>query len=752
LRSPIQRARVIFFLSGGAALLYQVIWQRLLVFFSGADIYSITIIVAAFMSGLGVGSLAGGRLADRLGPRGSLWAFAAAELGIAGFGLISKWLYYDVLYERLPHLAAASTTAAVVLFASLLLPTFLMGVSLPLLSRALTAHISATGQVVGSLYGWNTLGAAAGALAGTWILLPWVFLEGSLRIAAGLNLICALGAASLVLTPRHADPSPGAATVPPPDAAPPSLPFGAWVLIYGLTGFIALSLEIAWFRMLGVLLKSNAFTFGTLLAVYLAGLGLGAAVAAGRVSRSRRPGAIFLALQYGLTLYAAAGILGLMALLAAGVPAGLAAYVASYEPIHLPGTFLSAGSFARLIGLYVVLPAALVGPATFLMGASFPFLQRAVQSDLPHLGRRLGTLLAANIAGAVIGTLLTGFLLLPRLGTAGTLQALVGMGVVLTLPLVLVVWPGRRSIQAAAWLATVAITGTAVTLMPRAEVFWSRLHGTTPDRLLFGEDGAGLSVLKMESDGFRGPVEVFVNGLGQSVLPYGGIHTLLGLLPALIHPDPQDVVVIGLGSGDTVFGAAARRDVQRLVAVEVIGAQRETLERMAGLRPYPGLVAVLRDPRIEHLVDDGRAFLLQSARRFDIIEADALRPTSAYSGNLYSREYFELLRARLKTGGLAVTWAPTVRVLHTFLTVFPHAMVFGPVLVGSSEPIPFDRMAIANRAAAVADRLAPAGLDVQALVGPNLAGTPVTFGPDTPRGYAALNGDLVPRDEFARPY
>jgi spermidine synthase len=748
---PITRARVIFFLSGGAALLYQVIWQRLLVFFSGADIYSITIIVAAFMGGLGVGSLAGGRLADRLGPRGSLWAFAAAELGIAAFGLISKWLYYDVLYERLPHLAAASSTAAVVLFASLLLPTFLMGVSLPLLSRALTAHISATGHVVGSLYGWNTLGAAAGALAGTWILLPWVFLEGSLRIAAGLNLICAIGAASLVLAPRHTA-APDEAAAPEADAAPASLPFGVWVLIYGLTGFIALGLEIAWFRLLGVLLKSTAFTFGTLLAVYLGGLGLGAAAASGRVRRSRRPGAVFLVMQYGLTLYAAAAIIGLMALLAAGVPAGLAAYVASYEPIHLPGTFLSAGSFARLIGLYVVLPAMLVGPPTFLMGASFPYLQRAVQSDLPHLGRRLGTLLAVNIAGGVLGTLLTGFLLLPRLGTAGTLRALAAIGAVLTIPLVVVLWPGRRSLQVKGWLATAAITGLAVTLMPRADMFWSRLHGTTPARVLFGEDGAGLSVLKADREGFSGPVEVFVNGLGQSVLPYGGIHTVLGLLPALIHPDPQDVVVIGLGSGDTVFAAAARREVQRLVAVEVIGAQRETLERMAGLHSYAGLTAVLGDPRIEHLVDDGRAFLLQSSRRFDIIEADALRPTSAYSGNLYSREYFELLRSRLKTGGLAVTWAPTEHVLHTFLTVFPYAMAFGPVLVGSSEPIPFDRAAIADRAAAAAGWLSPAGLDVQALVGPYLAGTLVTFGPDTPRGYTVLNGDLVPRDEFARPY
>jgi spermidine synthase len=139
-------------LSGFAALLYQVIWQRLLVIFSGADVYSVTVIVAAFMAGLGIGSLAGGHLADRLGPRTSAAAFAVAELLIGLFGLASKWLYYDTLYVRYPQLAQSELLAAMVLFATLLVPTLLMGLSLPLLARALASSLQVSPRVIGLLY------------------------------------------------------------------------------------------------------------------------------------------------------------------------------------------------------------------------------------------------------------------------------------------------------------------------------------------------------------------------------------------------------------------------------------------------------------------------------------------------------------------------------------------------------------------------------------------------------------------------
>lgn len=764
---PLVLPLVVFFLSGFAALLYQVIWQRLLVVFSGADVFSVTVIVAAFMGGLGAGSLLGGHVADRLGPRRCLLAFASAELLIGVFGLVSKTLYYDVLYVRFSHLAASRVVAAVVLFATLLLPTFLMGLSLPVLARALTSSLGMTPRVVGTLYGWNTLGAAAGAFWATWVLIPRFGLERALWIAAAVNLLCAAAAARLAARGAAIEddtrPSAQAVTDPPVSADPQRSPFGMWVIVFALTGFIAIGLEITWFRLLGVLLKSTSFTFGTLLAVYLCGLGAGAAVGARVAAGSRRPGATFLSLQYGLTLYVALSITGLVAVIAAGHPIKLVRYLGSYDPVDVYGTveqmlhisWSNAGALTPVVDftiLYLVVPAVLVGPPTFLMGMSFPYLQKASQVDFPRLGRRLGALLAANIAGGVVGAIAVGWLLLPTLGTAGTLQTLVGIGALLVWPFAWLRWPTGRWPALAALPLAVVITGIAVLAMPDGDTLWARLHATDPDRVIADEDGAGVSLLKIHNVNGNSDAEVYVNGLGQSWVPYGHIHTALGALPAFIHPAPVDVAMIGFGSGDTAFAAAGRAEIQRLVSIEILGAQRRTLERFARCHRYPGLVAVLSDPRIEHHVGDGRAFLVQAARRFDIIEADALRPSSAYAGNLYSREYFGLLLRRLKPGGLAVTWAPTERIRATFLSVFPYVLAFGgDVYLGSNLPISFDATLAASRASAVRHYYQAAGVDILGVLRPYLESAPQRFGPNDRRPSIEVNTDIFPRDEFALP-
>lgn len=749
-------AFLVFFLSGFAAVLYQVIWQRLLVFFSGADVYSITIIVAAFMAGLGLGNVAGGKLADRLGPGSSLRAFAAAELAIGIFGFFSKFLFYDVLYTQLPQLGDNIIVATIVLFASLLVPTCLMGVSLPLLSRALTHDLGDAGRIIGSLYGWNTLGAAAGAFTTTWILIPKIGLEGALLWGAASNVLCAIGAFAIGARrpARHT-------TIVGPDSdrgrAFPALPFSSWILVYALTGLIALGFEITWFRLLGVVQKSTAFTFGTVLAVYLAGLGLGGAIGSRFVHRGIAPGRVFLLLQFALIWYAAVSIALIMSAIGRGSPARLVAYLGEYEPYYVydavlalkNATLTDLSSLAPLAGfamLYLAIPALIVGPPTFLMGVSFPFLQRACQSDLQLLGRRVGALVSANISGSVIGTMITGWWLLPAFGTAITLRILVGLGALLAVPLWQVSFGRSRLVTTAGALA---ITAAVLTALPDGGTLWARLHGSATHAVIAAEDGSGVSVLKPSRS--SRDTAVFVNGIGQSWIPYGGIHTVLGALPALLHPDPQNIVIIGLGSGDTAFAAAGRSETSRLTCVEIIGAQLTTLRRQSAIQPYPGLTRVLTDPRINHVIGDGRAFVLRSGPVFDIIEMDALRPTSAYAGNLYSREYFDLLRRRLKPGGFAVTWAPTARTRDTFASVFPHALVFGDIMVGSSDPIEFDPAVIKVRLEAVRDYYAEAGIDIVGLVGPYLAGQPHRIGPGDARKTADLNTDLFPRDEFSLP-
>ncbi len=731
----------VFFASGFAALLYQVIWQRLLAIFSGADVYSATVIVAAFMAGLGIGNLAGGIVADRVSRRTSLMFFAGAETAVGLFGAVSAWLYYRVLYEQLAPTDPGPGWVAAVLFVSLLWPTFFMGASLPLLARAVTDRMEQAAGHIGALYGFNTLGAACGAVVATWGLLPALGLEGSLRVGAVLNLACAAVVLPLVVrvSPETADLP--ASPRPPGDGRA----FVFWLAIYACSGFIALSYEIVWFRLLGVMAKSTAFTFGTLLTLYLVGIGLGALAGSALAARLRNPTRAFFAAQAAAGVSAAV-LLALFVSAADDIRA-LAGYFGGYEPLDIRESLaaLRSGTMpANFIRLYVVVPLLLVVPPTFLMGCSFPILQRVVQDDGRKLGRRVGGLLLANIAGSIGGTVVTGWWLLDVLGAAGTLKLLAAASAVF-------VWLALRHRSRALAVAAVLGVFAIAMVMPDSRTLWSRLHGTAPERVVFAEDNSGLSVITASGADFLGRKVVFVNGVGQSVLPYGDIHTALGALPVLVHPEPRDVAIIGLGSGDTVYAAAGRPETTRVVCIEIVGSQLVTLRALAERDPYPGLRGLLSDPRLEHVLGDGRAYLLRSTQRFDVIEADALRPTSAYSGNLYSDAYFTLVKSRLKAGGVAATWAPTRRIHDTFVSVFPYVVSLPGLMLGSNEPLSVDRAVMAARLTdrRILDHYARAGIDIVQLMQTYVPDMPVRFGPDFDRStLGELNTDLFPRDEF----
>ena len=749
-----------FFLSGFAALIYQVVWQRMLVLPIGADVYSTTVIVGAFMAGLGCGSLAGGHLADRLTRRQSIAMFFAAETAVGVFGAASRLLFYDWMYLGLGGLSLAPAALAAVVFAALIWPTFWMGMSLPLLARAVTTAMSGAPARIGVLYGLNTFGAAAGAFATTWILFPAMGLAGSLRVAVALNALAALAALCLAALERSGLPDAARATVPrdehPPSMATPRWSFRTWAALYGLAGFQALSLEILWFRILGVMVKSSAFTFGTLLTIYLGGLGLGAALGSAISRGVGRPALVFLLLQAFVAVYAGASILALTLWIdEAPVLAPLWTYLGQYEPIDAAaaasGFWSGSGdrsARAQFVRLYVLLPAVLIGPPTIAMGASFPLVQQITLGDFAHIGRRVGTVLLANIGGSTLGAILTGWVALSLAGSAGSLKIVTATAAIF---LALAAVASRDRLRR--WTAPVAAALASAALilavlLPSGPRLWARLHGATPQRSVIAEDASGLALLK--SDG-RTAV-VFVNGIGQSWIPFGNIHTVLGALPAFVHPDPRSAAVIGLGSGDTVHAIAGRRELQRVTCIEIIRPQLATLEEWRRRTEYGGLAALLSDPRVEQIAGDGRAYLMNAGRRFDIIEADALRPSSAYSGNLYSVGYFELVRSRLADGGLAVSWAPTPRVRDTFTHVFPHVLSFGDIIIGSASPIRFDAAEVRARLAApaVQEYYFRAGVNIATLLAPYLDAPPRPLGgASTPAD--DLNDDLFPRDEFGAP-
>jgi spermidine synthase len=417
-------------------------------------------------------------------------------------------------------------------------------------------------------------------------------------------------------------------------------------------------------------------------------------------------------------------------------------YYAQYEPL----VRLNLTSPLYVI-VHLAVPVALILPPTLMMGLSFGCLQRAVQHDIAALGRRVGWLQTANIVGSMLGALVTGLYLLEWFGSPGTLRLLV----LLSTPFVaLLAWTRGRSSVVATGLVAAAATALVV-VIPDSQFFWAKLHGAEPSAVTQAEGRSGIALLKPRRENTQ--IVLYANGLGMSWLPFGGSHTALGALPTFLHPHPRRIAIIGLGAGETVFGAAGRSTVESIDSIEIVEPELLVLERYPDRARFPAIGALLADERIRHQFTDGRAFLRRTTERYDIIEADALRPTSAYSGNLYSSEYFALVRDRLAPGGLAVTWAPTRRVLSTFASVFPHVLLFGDVAVGSLTPIAFDPAAIEARMADPFSReyYAAGEVDIAAALSKYLATEPVRFSPDSPHpAEPDLNRDLFPRDEFGR--
>jgi hypothetical protein len=379
------------------------------------------------------------------------------------------------------------------------------------------------------------------------------------------------------------------------------------------------------------------------------------------------------------------------------------------------------------------------------MGLAFTVLQRAVHDDAQGSGRRVGLLQAANIGGCVAGSLLAGLVGLSWMGSAGVLRLLVLSGLVFAAVGIARSGTPRAFAGAAAGLVVLAL------LMPGERALWLRLHGLTPQSggaSLIAEDASGVVALTPRGgDGWR----VWVNGRTHSTLPFGGIHTALGAVPAIIHASPREVAVIGLGSGDTAWAAGCRRDRTRRVRVyEICAPQRGLLTALAAQPDPPAkLGRFLRDPRLDVRVADGRHALSVGEDRYDLIEMDPLPPSSPYSGNLYSMEFFTLCARRLNPGGVLCTWGPTPRVRRTFVRSLPYVLELadGLILVGSNQPLGLDLAAWEERVMSEGVRSYlgdDRARDVRAYLRTARPATGVGDPDD-------VNRDLVPRDEFNRP-
>lgn len=701
--------------SGAASLVYQIVWMRRLVLVFGSTTLATSTVLVAFLGGLALGAWVWGRAADRH----ATWALAIyglVEAGIGLYALASPWAFkgieqlYLTAYPGLESRPGLYVGLQFMLSALVILPpAALMGGTVPLLARGVVGRGEAV-QGVGALYGWNTLGAAAGAALATYGLLPTLGLTAAVGAAAAVNLLIGAGALLLDAGRRRAEardlvaPADGAslragAGTPGigPEAGVEGAPLVLLLLGFGLSGLAAIGYEIVWTRLLGLVMGSSVYAFGTLVVVMLAGLGLGSAL-------------------YGRLRLDPAGHLvafGVMELFL-GLGGAASLLIAPHLPFLMMRVFpLVRDAFGWQIASHFVLAALIAFLPALLMGATFPAVVGSLGGALARVGRAIGTAYGANTAGTVVGAYLAGFVLVPTVGLRATIIVGVIANLIAGASLLLVALRGRRRwlLQAPA-LAALAIV---VTLPPwPREVFAigtgffapmfatseGLARGVAQLRLLYYRDGINTTISVDESGGH---LVYRSNGkTDASTYPRDMANQIIvGHVPMLLHPGPRDVFVLGLGTGVTA-AAVARYPVRRIDIVELepagIDAARFFDRQNRG---------ILHDRRVRVIVGDGRNRLLASPDRYDVVISDASDIWVAGVGALFTLEFYQTVRARLNPGGVMVQWmhtnslaAPEFRLLvATFRAVFPRMEIWSSglgdvLLVGSIEPVPwvYDRL------------------------------------------------------------
>ena len=770
---------LIYAASGGAALIYEVTWTRLLTLQMGHTVGAASTVLAAFMGGLALGAWIAGRL-HRVNP---LRAYAALETLVALAALALPAL----LAWSVPALAwAYADGAAPARFALvrvglsltlLLLPSAAMGATFPLAARwfagaarqRATVHRktdttsgagggSDAAADAGLLYSANTAGAAAGALTAGFWLIPTLGLRGTTWTGVALNLFAAAGA--LWVSIRHATTGPGAdasdrsahaprdehnaalrsrrrpRSVPSVPRRPPSAPEPtlAWTAA-AISGFVALVYEVAWTRLLALVIGPTTYAFATMVAAFVLGLACGSAAAARLARRARHP----------------ASWLAATLVLAAGTAPAAAWFAASRLPLVIASQVADPGAaFGPIVLREALIVTLLLLPTTVALGAAFPLALATASAGTATVGRDVARVYTSNTLGAIAGALAGGFALLPAFGLQTTFRV-VAMGGLAAGVSVWTIAAARQTARAHAtaspseirrrWTPLATAANGAFGAIATAAVVVNVLVWPRWDHALLASGAYKYAPYlnpdagNLETTLRAGTLEYYKEGAAATVsvrrltgtlsLAIDGkidasnagdmlTQRLLGLLPVLLHRGPHDVCIIGLGSGVTVDAAFGVDSVRRVDVVEI---SPEVVEAAAWFERENG--GILHDPRVRLIVGDGRSHLRLTSRRYDVIVSEPSNPWMAGVAALFTREFFEAARARLTPDGLLCQWAHTYdisdrdlrSIVRTFASVFPEGTIWlvgdgDLLLIGSAvaaiEPALHDVVAHAQQSRAAA--------------------------------------------------
>jgi spermidine synthase len=732
---------LVFFVSGAAALLFETLWFRQAGIALGNTIWATSLVTASFMGGLAIGN----GLAARFGrsAKSPLLVFVVLELmvGISGLGLV---LAFPVITAALAPVLGSVTDEPArnamrigIAFTLLLAPSSAMGATLPLLTRALSEADSNFGRVLGRLYGWNTLGAVAGALLGELIFIESLGIRGTALLAAGMDFLAA-GTAFLLC--RTVVGSSVSQAIVQPVISRKGLRIVAAAFI---AGGLLLALEIVWFRLLLHFIPATSLTFAIMLAVVLAGIGTGGLT--GAAWMSRHPNGY----KYvrWVALASTCAVVGTYSLLSAVLEAHGATLITS------PQTILS-------------LAMTLMLAVSIFSGLIFTLLGQALHSEVGENARAAGILTLANTLGGMLGALAGGFVLLPYLGLEWSifllaLGYLVVAAVVPGIPAAGVPAagiPASGKLRFIPWAPAVAVLALfpfglmSNSFMQLMVDRWSE----DGSRLIAADEGLNETVMIFQRDFFDVPVahrlvtnSTGMAATGKSANRYMGLYVWL---PVAIHPHPRSALLISYGLGTT---ARALTETRTLESIDVVDISADVLR--LGTVIHETESDPLDDPRVDIHIEDGRFFLLTSQDRYDIITAEPPPPKSAGVGNLYSEEYFELIRSRLTEGGIATYWLPVYQmaphearaIVKAFCNVFRTCSLwsgsgFEWMLVGvrgNHPSVTEARFAAQWQDPVVGERLRASGLEDPAQLGTLFLADATTLLP-------LLAGDLPLTDDF----
>ncbi|MFA5138859.1 MAG: fused MFS/spermidine synthase [Elusimicrobiota bacterium] len=741
---------LLFFLSGACGLAYETLWAKYLALSLGHAAHAYAVVLAGFLGGLALGNAWLGPIADRVGNR--LLLYARLELGIGLFGLISPFLL-GALSSRLMQAPFALRAGAA--FAAILLPTILMGGTLPALTRLLTSDLSMTDRSVSRLYSLNSAGGVAGTLLAAFALIPGLGLDLSTSCAAGMNIL--IGLACLFMSrrsPAHASNSF------PRDAVPCHIRGTGTFLLAAVfvSGFVSLSYEVAWTRLLALSLGASTYSFSIMLAAFISGIALGSWLIARRASPIEEPARVFGLVEMGIAVS-----LALCLPLYPYLPYLFYRLQGMLQPV--PETFLlHQGLRFAACWLLTLLPTAFIG-------ATLPLACKAVAESGSGLGRRVGQVFAWNTAGNVLGALCAGLFLMPWLGLKGLLAA--GMLLNWLVGAIVIASSGKRRFLAPAvslipvllylvfsvpWDKNMLTSG-AYRMRRRSghETYRNFKRSVDDGKIVYYRDDGEASVAVVETP--DGDLLLKING--KTDASSGGdmqTQVLCGQLPLLLRPDAKSVLVVGLGSGVTA-GSALTHPIRSLDVAEISPAVVEAERFFA-----PHNRRALADPRLRLHVEDARVVLASSRGRYDAVISEPSNPWLAGIGGLYTSEFYGLAKSRLNPGGVMLQWVHNYEmsddvirlVLRTFASSFEHVALWAPrpedmLLVGSSQPLEpgFEAMRRRFEEPAVSEDLKRIGIRRFATVlSLNLASDPDVR---LIAGQGPLNEDRFPVLEYEAP-